>query len=101
LPFQGLSLPILPPPLIQEILPDCGDNSYQEIVRQVVIHSYPIIDDHNHLRNSPDTFELQRSNYPFRREFPAYTVKIDKADQKVVEIIEGLGFVVKRKLREQ
>ena len=49
---------------------------------QAVFHTYNIEDDDTRLRFSPSDFEKQRGDYPFRREFPAYTVNL-KEEQKM------------------
>jgi len=94
----GFTLPKLPPPFSPVILSKAENISCQEIVRQAVIHAYPIMDDHNTLHKAPSSFEQLRGSYPFRREFPAYIVKINNGSKEVIEILEGLGFSVENKL---
>jgi erythronate-4-phosphate dehydrogenase len=94
----GISLPTLPPPHIPIILPEKNKISCPEIARQAVFHTYPVMDDHIRLQKSPASFEQQRGNYHFRREFPAYTVRFDKDNNEATEILEALGFSVYNKL---
>ncbi len=52
---------------------------------------HPINDDHR-LRQSPDSFEAQRSNYPLRREFFAYSIQA--APDSLVDLLHKLGFQI-------
>ena len=58
-----------------EIYINCEKQSLHDILYNAVISSYNIMNDDNILRNSADTFEKQRGNYPVRREFSFYKIK--------------------------
>jgi erythronate-4-phosphate dehydrogenase len=86
---QGLPLPFVP-----EIIISGMGKPTNHIVRQAVLHTYPVTEDHRRLQNSPGTFEQQRGQYPIRREFPAYTVKVLNGATEATEILEMLGFQI-------
>jgi erythronate-4-phosphate dehydrogenase len=86
----------IPPSLQQrEITIDCENKTKQEILYEAVIASYNILSDDTTLRTSVETFEQQRGAYPIRREFPFYSVKLQNADNEIVDIISQLGFEIK------
>jgi erythronate-4-phosphate dehydrogenase len=64
----------------------------EDIIREAVFHSYNITEDDIRLRFSPSDFEKQRSEYPLRREFPAYTVRLGNSSKQVSKMLEALGF---------
>ena len=70
-----------------------GDGSrVEDIIAEAVFHTYRIEDDDRRLRSSPSEFERLRGNYPLRREFPFYSVKISDHTRKSTEILGKLGF---------
>ncbi len=95
LPLLDFYPAMLPEPLAPEIvIAGAGKSSFQ-IVREAVMHAYPIMKDHILLQRSPSTFEQQRGQYPVRREFPSYTVRLNHGKPKAVEMLVKLGFKVK------
>ncbi|MDD3155679.1 MAG: 4-phosphoerythronate dehydrogenase [Victivallaceae bacterium] len=52
--------------------------------------SYDVAADTQRLRNAPEQFEMQRGNYPLRREFGAYTVR--NAPKESQMVLSRLGF---------
>jgi len=84
----------VPAPDISEIIIDGKGKSDEEVLMQAVFHSYNIEDDDIKLRFSPSDFEKQRGDYPFRREFPAYTVNLNGGTKNVREMLKGIGFKV-------
>jgi len=95
LPLRDFYPPNLPVPAILEIVIDGTGKSDIEIIKEVVLHTYSIMDDHNRLQKSPETFELQRGQYPVRREFMAYTVRLMNGNPEVVDVLTKFGFSVK------
>jgi erythronate-4-phosphate dehydrogenase len=85
----------VPEPLNTEILIDCKGKSDEEIIREAVFSSYNIEDDDIRLRFSPADFEKQRENYPIRREFPAFTVKLTGGTKTAIKLLKDLGFKTK------
>jgi Domain of unknown function (DUF3410). len=65
-------------------------------VREMILKTYPIVDDDARLRAVKDTvateFDLLRKHYPKRREFSHYSV-IDPADDWL-DFYEALGFKI-------
>ena len=100
--FFGLPLaefyPVnLPEPHIPEIEIDMAGKSAFRVISESVLHTYPVMSDHRRLQEHPETFEQQRGQYPLRREFPAYTVKLRNADPGTVSTLGKLGFKVSLK----
>lgn len=55
---------------------DAAGETPQEVLADAIFHTYDIKNDDAALRADIASFEHQRSNYPVRREFPAFSVKI-------------------------
>ena len=85
----------LPAPPFPEIVVDVTGKSTLQAIYQAVLHTYPIWNDHNNLQQSTGTFEQQRGNYPVRREFPAYTVRLLNGNPETAGKLIQLGFTVK------
>ena len=97
LPLHDFYPPVLPEPLLPEIVIEGAGKSSFEIVHEAVLHTYPILKDHILLQRSPSTFEQQRGQYPVRREFPSYTVSLSNGKPKAIDMLVKLGFKVKTK----
>jgi erythronate-4-phosphate dehydrogenase len=82
----------IPLPLKPEIEIDCAGLSREDVFGRLVRHTYDILADDQRLRESSQTFEKQRGNYPLRREFPAYTVKLSHAGAECRALAKNLGF---------
>jgi len=94
LPLTGFYPTGLIPPENPVIEADGNGQTGQQIIDDTVIHTYPIMSDHERLRQSPETFEVQRGNYPNRREFNAYTANVSSPNRDAGTILENLGFIV-------
>ena len=77
-----------------EIFIDCDNQSNQEVLFKAVASTYNIMEDDETLRNSVGTFEKQRGNYPVRREFPFYKIKIKNCNNEIIKKLSELGFQV-------
>jgi len=95
LPLHDFYPPNLPAPAQAEIVIEGAGKSNIEVVYEAVLHTYPIMDDHNRLQYSPETFELQRSQYPIRREFKEYTVRLLNGKPESLKVLRNFGFIVK------
>ena len=95
LPLWDFYPPKLPEPTVPEIVIDGSGKSAFQIVYQAVLHTYPIVEDHSRLQNSPESFEMQRGQYPVRREFPSYIVRLHNGKQEAIDMLLKLGFKVK------
>jgi erythronate-4-phosphate dehydrogenase len=77
-------------------------SSLEKALDHAVSASYSIADDDAKLRAAPGDFEKIRGEYPLRREFPAYTVKIgggfpepaSVSPGALASVLSGLGFRV-------
>jgi erythronate-4-phosphate dehydrogenase len=68
--------------------------SVNDIIREVVMHTYKIIDDDIKLRSNPADFEKLRADYPLRREFPSYTVNFIGENKRARKILKKMGFKI-------
>ena len=85
----------IPAPTTPEITIDAKNKSDQSVICEVIEQNYKVIEDSNRLRNSPSDFELQRGNYPIRREFQAYTVVLKNGNSNLISSLKRIGFSVK------
>lgn len=82
-------------PETTEVAIDGTDKSEEQILREAVLATYDIREDDQRLRNSVETFEKQRGDYPVRREFPVYPIIAKNIDQNSIEKLKNLGFKIK------
>ena len=68
--------------------------SEQGIVSKAILHTYDIRHDDQDFRENTAQFEQLRGDYPTRREFPAFTVVPKNIEQKTLEVLKNIGFVV-------
>jgi erythronate-4-phosphate dehydrogenase len=66
----------------------------EDIIREAVFHTYNLDEDNIKLRFAPTDFEKQRSDYRLRREFTAYTVKLNGGTKHTRKMLEQMGFKV-------
>jgi erythronate-4-phosphate dehydrogenase len=97
--FFGLDLnawvpETVPPPEQPLIELDCIGLDRQAVFVRLVRHTYDILADDRRLRESPQTFEKQRGEYPLRREFTAYTVGLRNASVGDRALVRALGFSI-------
>jgi erythronate-4-phosphate dehydrogenase len=97
--FFGLDLnawvpATVPPPDRPRMELDCTGLSQQAIFGQLVRHTYDILADDRRLRESPQSFEKQRGEYPLRREFTAYTVRLRNATADTRSLARAMGFSI-------
>ena len=76
---------------------DCRGKSNEEILRKAILHTYNIVEDDIRLRFDPSRFEKERENYPVRREFSFYTIKLTDGNEEIKNLLENLGFKVQNK----
>ena len=92
LPLADWTPAEIPPPPQPYISIDCDGKNIEEIVRRAVFHSYNIMEDDIKLRFDPARFEKIRGEYPLRREFNAYIIKLTGATAEIRKILETMGF---------
>ena len=74
---------------------DTIGKSPQEVLADAILHTYDIKSDDAALRADIASFEKQRSNYPVRREFPAFSVKVLNDDTgRATVFLREAGFYV-------
>lgn len=94
LPLKNWYPENVPVPLKSFVTIDSTDKTDEDVIREAVSHTYNIDDDDIRLRFSPADFEKQRGDYPLRREFSSYTVKVISGSYEVRKKLEQLGFKV-------
>jgi erythronate-4-phosphate dehydrogenase len=90
--LTGWYPPDVPEPADKEIIIDGAGKTITDILSEATTRSYDILKDDRLLRESPETFEYQRSNYPFRREPGSYCVRLFNDRQDIGSILQKLGF---------
>ena len=84
----------IPKPSAPDMTIDGKGKSDEDIIREVVSHTYNITEDDFKFRFSPSDFEKQRGDYPLRREFPSYNVNLNSCTKRSQQILISLGFNV-------
>lgn len=82
----------LPLPETTGIEIDCRNKHQEEVLGDLVHRTYDILADDRRLRSAPGTFERQRVDYPVRREFPVYKVRLYHADDAIESTVRKMGF---------
>ncbi len=82
----------LPPPKQPVIRLDTVKKGEEELLRQAILHTYPIEQDDRALRQAPESFEELRGNYPVRREFQNYTIQLQPDHAFLKKIFSALNF---------
>ena len=95
LPLQNWEPTDLPLPENHTFTVDCLKKSIQEVLSEVILHTYKVDEDDARLRKSVETFEKQRGNYPLRREFHAFTLNLVHNHSNLDKILGNLGFKIK------
>lgn len=94
LPLHDFYPSALPGPQVSEFTIEGAGKTTFQVVYEAVVHTYPIMNDHSLLQLYSATFEQQRGQYPVRREFTSYTVKLYNAMPEVARMLSELGFRV-------
>jgi erythronate-4-phosphate dehydrogenase len=92
LPVTNWYPAVIPEPHSREISVNARNKDQEDVVREVVLHTYNIAEDDIKLRFSPSDFEKLRGDYPVRREFPSFTVTLTGGTKKLQKMVESLGF---------
>jgi len=85
----GVELPSQP---IIEI--NCAGLTEQKIISTAILHTYDITNDDRDFRNNVALFEQLRGDYPTRREFPAFTVRVKNVGESTQNKLEQIGFKI-------
>jgi len=70
------------------------EKTNEDVLREAVSKTYNIDEDNINLRFSPSDFDNLRNDYKIRREFNAYTVKLNGGTRQSREMLQNLGFNV-------
>lgn len=73
---------------------DGQNKTDQQILSEAILTTYDIRDDDQALRDSVESFEKLRGDYPVRREFPVYEIKAINLEQRMIEMLRDIGFRV-------
>ena len=82
----------IPVPDNTEININNRSESGENIIAEAIINTHNILEDVMRLRQSPETFEKQRADYPLRREFNSYSVRLARKDRDIERILRRMGF---------
>ena len=66
----------------------------ESIMAEAVLSTYNIENDDENLRSNPEAFEKWREEYPVRREFPVYKVRVSQVSENAAKMLEEAGFEV-------
>ena len=66
------------------------------ILAEAILSTYDIETDDDNLKESPHLFEKFRGDYPVRREFDSYTVKVRNVPETTVDKLKLLGFMLQQ-----
>jgi erythronate-4-phosphate dehydrogenase len=82
----------VPKPVKTVIDIDCEGKTKEQILLEAVKFTYDVKEDDQRLRSAPDRFEKLREEYPLRREFPVYKIKLEHDTANLAVILGELGF---------
>lgn len=71
-----------------------GGKCTEEILRKAILHTYDVSVDCAALRSDIGAFESLRSNYPVRREFEAFSLRLNSVSPAAKSALAELGFNV-------
>jgi erythronate-4-phosphate dehydrogenase len=90
--MDGWQPKFVPQPVQSELVIDCKSKSKEDIFREISLFAYNISIDSDKLKGSPETFELQRENYPIRREPENLTIIAKNLSYTQEVLIQNLGY---------
>lgn len=82
----------IPVPPDSSVKYDGKNKNFQQIVTDLILHTYKISSDSKVLKNKPELFEKLRGDYPLRREFFAYDLKLENVQEDYRRKLRRLGF---------
>lgn len=95
LPLADWSPSALPlPDRALEFSLDAGGKSPGEVLAEAILYSYDVMADDRELRARPGLFEKLRGDYPVRREFTAFGVRLAGGTSDTRALLEKAGFNV-------
>lgn len=85
----------LPDPCVLDVVGT--SKSDQAILAEAILATYDLRRDHVALRADTSQFETLRGDYPLRREFPAYSLRLSQVPGRVAETLKSMGFRILKK----
>jgi erythronate-4-phosphate dehydrogenase len=85
----------IPDPRDPDMAVDCKGLSDEEVISRIILHTYRVSEDDKRLRMDPSDFEKQRGDYPLRREFKAYSIRLENAAPDLKRTCRRMGFNIK------
>lgn len=82
----------IPKPIESHIIIDAKEKKTEPIIAEAVLKTYNILEDDAIFRKSISSFEKQREQYPPRREYGAYTIRLLNDHNKAGSALMKLGF---------
>lgn len=83
-------LPIPNNPRILKV--DCAGKFTQDILYELILSTYDILQDNQQLRDGMNDFEKLRGEYAVRREFGFYSVQLMNSSKSIDNLVRELGF---------
>jgi erythronate-4-phosphate dehydrogenase len=81
LPCQNWEVNDIPQPeQPTEFTIDVSEKKPQEALAEAILYTYNVLNDYTALKSDISSFEKQRSDYPVRREFPAFSIRVQNDD---------------------
>ena len=96
LPCRNWMIDVIPSPAQPlEFTVDATGKTPRQVLEEAILYTYDIKQDDKRLRLHPQTFEQQRSDYPVRREFHAFTANISNDESgRAAMFVHETGFNV-------
>lgn len=81
-------------PQKQNIPVNCKNQTDSEIIEQILLKTYKLIEDHKRLMYNVHNFEKLRSEYNFRHDYSGYNILPANCSERIVEKLKMIGFGV-------
>ncbi|MDR1918593.1 MAG: 4-phosphoerythronate dehydrogenase [Tannerellaceae bacterium] len=82
-----------PPPMPTSLSIDCEGKTGDEVFYEALTHTYPVWEDSERLKQSPERFEKLRGDYWIRREPGCFTLRLLHAGEGLTGRLQSLGFI--------
>ena len=89
------------PPMSSTLEINGNGKNDDQIIYEVVTHTYPIWEDSDRLKKSPATFEEQRGGYWTRCEFKNFSIHLTHASHQTAASLKKIGFQLHGECRMQ
>jgi len=77
-----------------DITLDCTSKTDEQVLAEAILRTYDVILDDICLRNAPEKFEHLRNHYPVRREFEAFSLRLENTGEYLKNKLKMLGLIV-------